>query len=473
MYDIGIIGAGIAGTSLATALADGGFNVVLLERNWDCEEGIIGELLQPGGVQKLKELGLSHVLSEIEAQPIEGYAMFLNEQWLEMGYPKQKSATLSGYGFRYHKLVSKLRKICMEHPKIDCMHGNALSLIEDQDKVKGFRCKTADGNEVEVLANLTVISQGLLKSFGKAFNNSEIKVEGHMLGMILKDVNLPYVNHGHVILTDRSPILVYPVGRGESRVLIDFDKDMPSMKGNDLKNHLLNKLNPQMPPGLQEAFKRATLEGNYKTRAACNLSSRPVLKSGVVMLGDNLNMRHPITGGGMTVALTDVKLLSDLIIKSKGKVNDKQLLKTFYTKRHEHNATINILADALYHVFRHNILKVACFEYLKQGGKYSSEPMAILSGISRNRWLLYRHFFAVAGYASKKMSNLGFESNYGMGQFRVLKDATNILYPRILAELPKTFSKKSIKKNLKNKEPKSKQSYEYKKDHKEPQRAST
>ena len=36
---------------------------------------------------------------------------------------------------------------------------------------------------------------------------------------------------------------------------------------------------------------------------------------GLVLLGDALNMRHPLTGGGMTVALTDVVLLSSLLEK--------------------------------------------------------------------------------------------------------------------------------------------------------------
>jgi len=37
------------------------------------------------------------------------------------------------------------------------------------------------------------------------------------------------------------------------------------------------------------------------------LASRPILREGAVLLGDALNMRHPTTGSGMTVALTDVK----------------------------------------------------------------------------------------------------------------------------------------------------------------------
>jgi squalene monooxygenase len=53
-----IIGAGVAGASLAYALGKEGRKVLLLERDLTEPIRIVGELLQPGGYLKLKELGL-------------------------------------------------------------------------------------------------------------------------------------------------------------------------------------------------------------------------------------------------------------------------------------------------------------------------------------------------------------------------------------------------------------------------------
>lgn len=53
-----IIGAGVAGSSLAYALGKEGRKVLLLERDLSEPVRIVGELLQPGGYLKLKELGL-------------------------------------------------------------------------------------------------------------------------------------------------------------------------------------------------------------------------------------------------------------------------------------------------------------------------------------------------------------------------------------------------------------------------------
>jgi squalene monooxygenase len=57
--DIIIVGAGIAGCALATALGKQGRSVILLERSLKEPDRIVGELLQPGGVWALQKLGIA------------------------------------------------------------------------------------------------------------------------------------------------------------------------------------------------------------------------------------------------------------------------------------------------------------------------------------------------------------------------------------------------------------------------------
>jgi squalene monooxygenase len=57
-YDIIIVGAGIVGCAAAKAFASDGRKVLLLERDLSEPDRIVGELLQPGGINALKALGL-------------------------------------------------------------------------------------------------------------------------------------------------------------------------------------------------------------------------------------------------------------------------------------------------------------------------------------------------------------------------------------------------------------------------------
>ena len=64
--DIVIVGAGILGCAAAVAFGKQGRSVILLEKSLKEPDRIVGELLQPGGVRALEELGLRGTLTPWE-----------------------------------------------------------------------------------------------------------------------------------------------------------------------------------------------------------------------------------------------------------------------------------------------------------------------------------------------------------------------------------------------------------------------
>ena len=80
------------------------------------------------------------------------------------------------------------------------------------------------------------------------------------------------------------------------------------------------------------------------------------------MVGDSWNMRHPLTGGGMTVAFNDAVLLTRYLTPSKtendGGIVDlydweeiRGRLQTWYWERKNVASVVNILSIALYDLF--------------------------------------------------------------------------------------------------------------------------
>lgn len=65
------MGAGIVGCAAAVAFGKQGRSVILLERSLKEPDRIVGELLQPGGVNALEKLGLRGTFSSI-AGALEG-----------------------------------------------------------------------------------------------------------------------------------------------------------------------------------------------------------------------------------------------------------------------------------------------------------------------------------------------------------------------------------------------------------------
>lgn len=67
-----------------------------------------------------------------------------------------------------------------------------------------------------------------------------------------------------------------------------------------------------------------------------SMPADPQPTPGALLLGDAFNMRHPLTGGGMTVALSDIVLIRDLLRPIRDLHDSTTLCKyieSFYTLR--------------------------------------------------------------------------------------------------------------------------------------------
>ena len=90
--DVLIVGAGVAGCALAVALGKQGRKVTLLERSLKEPDRIVGELLQPGGVQALEQLGLLDCLEGIDAIKVVGYDVIYHGNEVPIAYPAEARA---------------------------------------------------------------------------------------------------------------------------------------------------------------------------------------------------------------------------------------------------------------------------------------------------------------------------------------------------------------------------------------------
>ncbi|MCS6819223.1 MAG: FAD-dependent oxidoreductase, partial [Chitinophagales bacterium] len=198
-FDVAIVGAGIAGSALAAYLAKSNLKILLIEKDWSEQERIVGELLQPGGVQILNQMELSHCLEGFDAQPVYGYAIFKQNEYFTITYPKIKGEeNLFGRGFKNGKFLQRLRGAALSNPKVSSVEGEAKELIIEGDTVRGVRViLKRDNSTVNYYAKLTVICDGIFSGFRNQLCSAEKKVSGFFLGIILKECQLPFPFHGH------------------------------------------------------------------------------------------------------------------------------------------------------------------------------------------------------------------------------------------------------------------------------------
>lgn len=86
-------------------------------------------------------------------------------------------------------------------------------------------------------------------------------------------------------------------------MLVDVPGPLPSIANGELQRFLREKSAPQLPEVFRPAFLEAVARGDVKSMPNRTMPASIVHREGALLLGDALNMRHPITGGGMTVAI--------------------------------------------------------------------------------------------------------------------------------------------------------------------------
>lgn len=86
-------------------------------------------------------------------------------------------------------------------------------------------------------------------------------------------------------------------------MLVDVAGSMPSSANGELAAFLKEKSAPQLPRKFRAAFLEAVERGDIKSMPNRTMPASKQHRQGALLLGDALNMRHPLTGGGMTVAI--------------------------------------------------------------------------------------------------------------------------------------------------------------------------
>jgi squalene monooxygenase len=183
-------------------------------------------------------------------------------------------------------------------------------------------------------------------------------VKSRFWGLELIDAELPRPEHGHVVLGDGYPILLYQIGSRETRALIDIPDNLPSasVKNGGVKAYMRNVVLPSLPKSVRLSFEAAIERGGLRSMPNSWLPPTVNKTPGMIILGDALNMRHPLTGGGMTVAFNDAVLLCELLSpENVPNLGDTKTvlsqMKKFHWQRKDLTSVINILAQALYSLF--------------------------------------------------------------------------------------------------------------------------
>ncbi|KAI8064313.1 squalene epoxidase-domain-containing protein [Gilbertella persicaria] len=409
-YDLIIVGAGVVGCAAARAFGQDGRKVLLLERDLSEPDRIVGELMQPGGMRALKKLGMENCTEGIEGINCFGYSVYRNGELVELPYTFDHTLGKQARGISFHhgRFIQKLRQSAAGTENVTIMQRTVSELIV-QDSVSEKVIGVITTEHEKFYAPLTLVADGIFSKFRKEFTDTKTQVTSHFVGFLIHDLDLPFPQKGFVCLGNPSFVLMYQISPNETRVLVDVPGELPQVSIGELKKYMQNVVCPELPLSIQAKFLEALETERLRPMPSGFLPPTINQRDGTILLGDALNVRSPLTGGGMTVALEDVLTCRDLLSKENvPSFTDTDLvlqaMNAFHWKRKRYSAVINVLAMALYSVFAAGqssnmmVLQYGCFEYFKLGEAYTQGPMDLLSGLNHSPLALIYHFFSVAFY---------------------------------------------------------------------------
>ncbi|MFT4646692.1 MAG: squalene monooxygenase, partial [Planctomycetota bacterium] len=275
-FDLCIAGAGMAGATMAGFLAPKGCKIALIDKDFDFKDRIVAELLQPGAVNLFKEMGLGSCLEGFDAQEVYGYAMMKDGDAFQIPYNEDGSKTQVGIGVNSGLFLQNIRAYLRTFDNVTFIKGSVTELRKDGETIVGATYYDNEKEEqFDVDAKLTIASDGFYSRLRKTLSDNEVSITSHFIGVLMKNVDLPFPNHGHLFLSGPTPFVCYPISSTEIRCLVDFPSDIPPRRGPQINDHLVKNVIPYLPEEVKPAFINAYKKGKFKVMANQLMPAKP------------------------------------------------------------------------------------------------------------------------------------------------------------------------------------------------------
>jgi menaquinone-9 beta-reductase len=320
-YDIGIIGGGLAGLSLAIQAAKKGYNVVLYEKERYPFHKVCGEYISLESWPFLESLGL----------PLQHLALpIINELVVSSPNGKflQQHLPQGGFGISRYKLDNLLKNIAIENGVVVLENVKVEDVLFEQDMF------TILAKDVNTTCSICCGSFGKRSNLDSKWKrnftvqkanplNNYVGVKYHAkLNFPNNQIALHNFKNGYCGISKIEDDLYCICYLTTAANVKKYNGDILKMQQNIL----------QQNPFLQHIFTTAFFEyAKPLTIAQISFSQKTQVQNHILCIGDAAGMITPLCGNGMSMALHGSKIAFEQIdLFLANKINRKQM-ETSYT----------------------------------------------------------------------------------------------------------------------------------------------
>lgn len=336
--DVCVVGAGPAGLTLALLLLRSGVRVTVVERSRGSDREFRGEILQPGGMRVLDQLG---VLAEAKAGGHHEHDTFAlveaGRVLMESDYRRFPPPFDCLLSVPQAQVLGALLRRCLHHGGYEHLGGTkAADLVTDAGVVRGVVCHGPDGHRV-VRARVVVGADGRYSKI-----RGLAGIDAGRTDVFRQDVlwfKLPA--HGRPPRSVRvfrqpgsSPVMAYATVPDE----IQFGWTLPHGGYRDVAAHGLDHLKARLvaaiPPYAELIDREITSLRDVTLLDVFSACAPEWTRDGLVLIGDSAHAHSPIGAQGINVAIQDAVALHPVLVAAlRGGDTGAAALRRFETTR--------------------------------------------------------------------------------------------------------------------------------------------
>jgi squalene monooxygenase len=379
--DVVIGGGGVAGSVTAAALQWLGFSVVVVEPGRPDDRRLAGEVLHPPGVTGLAELGLLEALMRGPVAPINGFLLTCgaDRENIRLPYDEVAAHRAGGLGIEHKIIRERLLEAVEALSDVTVLRGKRIVAI-DQTDPSGVVVRVANGTaHMHYRCRMFVAADGAHSRMGRSVGiDIHSRRISTMFGYRVGTEHLAQPDYGQILLGASAPVLLYPIGGNEARILFDISHEAGRLPQTADCSDVFGVL----PPRLREEVEHAMASQPRMSVLAGAVSVDRVVQGRVVLVGDAGGSCHPLTASGMTRCVSDALLLRDALADQPSDI--EQALQLYQRRRRWPQATRLTLSDALRDAFCGatpvaRVVRRGILSYCRRSAARRAATMALLS----------------------------------------------------------------------------------------------
>jgi 2-polyprenyl-6-methoxyphenol hydroxylase-like FAD-dependent oxidoreductase len=340
-----VVGGGIAGASLAFALAKAGADVLVLEASLAFEDRVRGESMQPWGVAEARELGIEEVLLAAGA-----HLSPVWKQYVEGGAEPRDipmSIMVPGIG----------GSLNLRHPDacqaiLDAAAGAGAQVqrgVRDVKLSPGPPVTVAyrvDDDRHEVTGDLVVGADGRASTVRKqaGIRLERDKAISYIAGLLLDGLDDVPDDHDALVSEGDLYLILFHQGGGRARsYIVTGLSGKRRFAGAGSTSRFLAAASMSTYPW-SSALSAATPAGPCATYAGDDTWTATPYATGIALIGDAAGYNDPIIGQGLSIALRDARTVRDLVLATaRGPID----FRPYGEERIERMRRLRLIADVL------------------------------------------------------------------------------------------------------------------------------